>query len=29
VEKPALLALPAMVFPVFEEAPRTVLSFCG
>lgn len=24
VEKPALLALPAMVFPVFEEAPRTV-----
>ena len=24
VEKPALRALPAMVFPVFEEAPRTV-----
>jgi hypothetical protein len=24
VEKPALLALPAMIFPVFEEAPRTV-----
>ena len=24
VERPALRALPAMVFPVFEEAPRTV-----